>query len=172
MRSVNANNSDGPREYIESASARVTCSEEDVLLGRTGATGDVVTNVKGVFHNNFFKVNFDRSRLSRDYLVSYLRAQQVKSQLLMLAGTTTIPDLNHGAFLGTRICLPDLEEQAAICDHLELELEKYQHVQDRADGIVGMLQERRTALISAAVTGKLDVRGWKAPDTAAEAEVA
>jgi len=34
------------------------------------------------------------------------------------------------------------------------------------------LQERRTALISAAVTGKIDVRGWKAPAPAAETEAA
>jgi len=35
---------------------------------------------------------------------------------------------------------------------------------------IDLLQERRTALISAAVTGKIDVRGWKPPasDTAAE----
>jgi type I restriction enzyme S subunit len=34
------------------------------------------------------------------------------------------------------------------------------------------MQERRTALISAAVTGKIDVRGWKAPESQPEAEVA
>ena len=34
------------------------------------------------------------------------------------------------------------------------------------------LQERRTALISAAVTGKIDVRGWNAPDSEPEAEAA
>ncbi|EMD1655093.1 restriction endonuclease subunit S, partial [Pluralibacter gergoviae] len=30
---------------------------------------------------------------------------------------------------------------------------------------VAFMQERRTALISAAVTGKIDVRDWVAPDT-------
>nr|WP_275323439.1 hypothetical protein [Xenorhabdus bovienii] len=30
---------------------------------------------------------------------------------------------------------------------------------------VALLQERRTALISAAVTGKIDVRNWVAPDS-------
>ena len=36
-----------------------------------------------------------------------------------------------------------------------------------ADQIV-LLQERRTALISAAVTGKIDVRNWVAPASEAE----
>ena len=31
--------------------------------------------------------------------------------------------------------------------------------------MLSLLQERRTALISAAVTGKIDVRDWVAPDT-------
>ena len=35
---------------------------------------------------------------------------------------------------------------------------------------VKLLQERRTALISAAVTGKIDVRDWVAPDTQAVEE--
>jgi type I restriction enzyme S subunit len=39
-------------------------------------------------------------------------------------------------------------------------------------GVPETLQERRTALISAAVTGKIDVRGWKPPVSDAVAEVA
>jgi type I restriction enzyme S subunit len=34
------------------------------------------------------------------------------------------------------------------------------------------MQERRTALISAAVTGKIDVRNWKVPATKKNKEVA
>ena len=33
-----------------------------------------------------------------------------------------------------------------------------------------LLRERRTALISAAVTGKIDVRGWKPPSSDVELE--
>ena len=35
---------------------------------------------------------------------------------------------------------------------------------------IELLQERRTALISAVVTGKIDVRGWKAPESETEVE--
>ena len=50
----------------------VVCDKNDVLMTRTGNTGCVVTNVQGVFHNNFFKINFDRNRIDKDYLVYYL----------------------------------------------------------------------------------------------------
>jgi type I restriction enzyme S subunit len=42
-------------------------------------------------------------------------------------------------------------------------------VSDRSGEKSGLLQERRAALISAAVTGKIDVRGWQAPASAAPA---
>ena len=47
---------------------------------------------------------------------------------------------------------------------------KFDALSEEAERAIKLLQERRTALISAAVTGKIDVRGWKAPE--AEAEVA
>lgn len=34
----------------------------------------------------------------------------------------------------------------------------------QASQLITLIQERRTALISAAVTGKIDVRDWVAPD--------
>ena len=33
----------------------------------------------------------------------------------------------------------------------------------KAEAAISLMQERRTALISAAVTGKIDVRDWQAP---------
>ncbi len=39
----------------------------------------------------------------------------------------------------------------------------------KAESAIQLMQERRTALISAAVTGKIDVRNWQAP-TVAEAD--
>ena len=43
------------------------------------------------------------------------------------------------------------------------QLEKLTKLVDRAGDAMELLRERRTALISAAVTGKIDVRGWKPP---------
>jgi type I restriction enzyme S subunit len=44
-------------EYIDDYTTTVCCTEDDVLMTRTGNTGMVVTGVSGVFHNNFFKIN-------------------------------------------------------------------------------------------------------------------
>ena len=62
-------------------------------------------------------------------------------------------------FLSMRLPLPPIEEQFTIVGFLEGELAKWNALIDEADSAVELLGERRTALISAAVTGQLDVRG-------------
>jgi type I restriction enzyme, S subunit len=54
---------------------------------------------------------------------------------------------------------PPLEEQQAIADHLDRTRAKIGQMIAKMEAAVTCLQEYRTALISAAVTGKIDVRG-------------
>ena len=56
----------------------------------------------------------------------------------------------------------DHDEQDALCDYLDNINKKYDEVTKKAIVQIELLQERRTALISAAVTGKIDVRNWQA----------
>ncbi|NLM62863.1 MAG: restriction endonuclease subunit S [Mollicutes bacterium] len=105
-------------EYIDNYVDSVCCNKDDVLMTRTGNTGIVVTGVEGVFHNNFFKINFDRKRINKDYLVYYLNQSKLKEIILIKAGTSTIPDLNHNDFYSIPIVLPKLSEQKAIVEAL------------------------------------------------------
>src|SRR5699024_59519 len=52
-------------EYIHNPKTNVICSEDDVLMTRTGNTGRVISDVKGVFHNNFFLIDFDRELIDK-----------------------------------------------------------------------------------------------------------
>jgi type I restriction enzyme S subunit len=105
-------------EYINNYSDSVCCAEEDVLMTRTGNTGMVVTGVNGVFHNNFFKINLDKKQVDRAYVIYYLKANKTQRIILLKAGTSTIPDLNHNDFYSIRIPLPPLPEQQAIASAL------------------------------------------------------
>ena len=55
--------------------------------------------------------------------------------------------------------LPPLEEQRSIVSHLLSEAGKFDALSGEALGAIELLRERRAALIAAAVTGKIDVRG-------------
>ena len=63
------------------------------------------------------------------------------------------------------IAIPQKPEMDAIVAYLNEQEARYDLMEKNATQAVQLLQERRTALISAAVTGKIDVRDWVAPDT-------
>ncbi|ECG8589540.1 restriction endonuclease subunit S [Salmonella enterica subsp. salamae] len=58
---------------------------------------------------------------------------------------------------------PSLGEQIKIVDFLHNQTTKIDTLIEKQLQQIELLQERRTALISAAVTGKIDVRSWHAP---------
>lgn len=68
-----------------------------------------------------------------------------------------------------RIALPPLDQQAAIVSFLDAEVGRLDGLTSEAERGIALLKERRAALISAAVTGKIDVRGLVSP---AEAQAA
>ncbi|HDM8185726.1 TPA: restriction endonuclease subunit S [Vibrio harveyi] len=61
------------------------------------------------------------------------------------------------------IAFPPQEEQLQIEVYIDTKLSQFENLMQKAYLQVELLQERRTALISAAVTGKIDVRNWQAP---------
>ena len=69
------------KEYIKSPKESVKCTKDDILMTRTGNTGMVVTNVEGVFHNNFFLIDFDRERFEKDFLVEYLNLDLIQADI-------------------------------------------------------------------------------------------
>ncbi len=58
---------------------------------------------------------------------------------------------------------PDIDEQKKLISWAFSKLERLKAALQKAESTIALLQERRTALISAAVTGKIDLRGWQAP---------
>jgi len=64
-----------------------------------------------------------------------------------------------------KVAIPPKEEQQEIVDFLLDNAGQYQQSMAACEYAVKLLIERRTALISAAVTGKIDVRNWQPPKT-------
>lgn len=93
--------------FIENPSKSTICDENDILVVRTGNTGQIITGVKGCFHNNFFKINYDKTKVEGKYLYYCLITKEKYSEMQKRAGLTTIPDLNHFMFLDMKIPLPN-----------------------------------------------------------------
>jgi type I restriction enzyme S subunit len=66
--------------------------------------------------------------------------------------------MNCEILAALRIPLPPLTEQKMIVDFIEVEAAKLDSLKSRAEHAIALLKERRGALITAAVTGQIDVR--------------
>ena len=109
------------REYIKNPKSTVICTEDDILMTRTGNTGKVITGVRGVFHNNFFLIDFDREKYNKEFIVHYLNLDFIQADIIRRAGVSTIPDLNHGEFYNIKIFEPPIfiqNEFATFVEHV------------------------------------------------------
>jgi type I restriction enzyme S subunit len=85
------------------------------------------------------------------------------SQVLEISRSLALPSINQANLNPTRygrilIPLPPLPEQIVIAAYLDKETAKLDALVSKVEEAVERLQEYRTALITAAVTGKIDVR--------------
>lgn len=76
---------------------------------------------------------------------------------------STQANLNVDRIGAVKAVFPTYDEQCEIVEYLDCLLDQYDSIETRCKEAIALMQERRTALISAAVTGKIDVRNWQAP---------
>ncbi|RMI01741.1 restriction endonuclease subunit S [Stutzerimonas nitrititolerans] len=104
--------------------------------------------------------------LKKDTSEFFLYVMEMATQQgVFVAGgnQTTIDHLTAEQLRKYRFAFPPLEEQQQIAEFLSVDSSKNLSTTAEAEKLIGFLQERRSALISAAVTGKIDVRGWQPP---------
>ena len=150
-------NPNNPRQYVLNPKKSVVCGKDEILYGRTGNTGEVITNVEGVFHNNFFKIDYDKNKLVKEYLIYQLTNSRFRETILLLSGTTTIPDLNHGDFNSMRCLIPPVKEQQQIVEYLDEQTQLIDNTTSIEEKRIELLKEYRQSLISEVVTGKRKV---------------
>ena len=107
------------------------------------------------------------------WLDAVTRADYAKFHFYQVAKqSTNLASISSSNIKETPLAVPPIDERKAILDHIDLMTKKTSTTIELAGRQNMLLQERRTALISAAVTGKIDVRGWKAPKPEMEEVVA
>ena len=88
------------------------------------------------------------------YIAYTLRLRKLEE----LADVSTVPQINNKHISPERFPIPPLAEQRKIVEYVDGESAKFDTLTAEAQRAIDLLQERRTALISAAVTGQIDVR--------------
>ena len=129
--------------YIENPPKSVICNKEDILMTRTGNTGIVVTDVEGCFHNNFFKIQYDKQLFDKHFIAQLLSTEIMNRRILNSAGSSTIPDLSHKSFYKLDSFFPKIEEQKKISEFIfsfdnliTLHQHKLEHLKDKKKGLL------------------------------------
>lgn len=95
-------------------------------------------------------------RTSNHFLLHVLYAME--HEIYRITAGATIPTIGMPEVKGMTMPLPPLDEQLAIVNYLLDERQRIVRLTERLQESIERLQEYRTALISAAVTGQIDVR--------------
>jgi type I restriction enzyme S subunit len=137
-------------------------AEGDVLIVQTGAgTGDVALVARSEVGFNchaLIIVTSQTSLLSGSFLAAVLQSEYGRQKLESIQTGGMHPHLNCGNVKYVEIPLPPKNEQAVIVSHIYEMSSRFDSLTIEAQHAIDLLQERRSALISAAVTGKIDVR--------------
>jgi len=102
-------------------------------------------------------LNCDRDTAEFFFFVMEIATR--RSVFVAGANQTTIDHLTAEQLRARRFAFPPMEEQRKISEYLQTQLPRIDELVSSSDSAISILSERRAALISAAVTGKIDVRG-------------
>ncbi len=125
-----------------------------VLIGRQGALCGNVNYAKGKFWASEHAVVV-RPLVPFEpfWMGELLRTMNLNQHSVSAAQ----PGLSVDVISALKIPVPSLPEQRAIADYLDRETGKIDRLAAKVEEAIGRLQEYRAALITAAVTGKIDV---------------
>lgn len=97
------------------------------------------------------------------YLVHYLASDTIKAEIKAAQEGSVLTQYPISDLAAIHVPVPPKDEQQKISTYLKEQLFSFNVLTSEASNSINLLSERRSALISAAVTGKIDVRNWQPP---------
>lgn len=135
----------------------------DLLITTRGSIGRCAVlpegAERGILHPCLMRVQPDKRRILTRFLeIQIEEAVIVLDQLRFVSNATTIDVIYSESLREVLLTVPPMEEQAAITAAVNRETTRIDALVAKVREAIERLEELRTSLISAAVTGKIDVR--------------
>lgn len=108
----------------------------------------------------------------RNFIRSVVGSYQFFVQIDLLKAGSTIQHFGPTHLSQMKVALPPIDEQIKVAAYVDNVSLQFDQLLSEAEKTNDLLQERRSALISAAVTGKIDVRSWEPPASDRKHELA
>ncbi|SEQ08482.1 restriction endonuclease subunit S [Nitrosomonas ureae] len=162
----------------ESECVFISIEIHEDMINTSVQSGDVLLNITGgsigrtcLVPDEFVEANVNQhvcilrfAATLNEYLSYVMKADMIKEQIESCQTGSNREGLNFEQIAKLIVCIPPEGERIEVLNHLKSSIKKYDQLESNARQAIGLMQERRTALISAAVTGKIDVRDWQAPN--------
>jgi type I restriction enzyme, S subunit len=133
----------------------------DVLIVQTGDIGQVAvvtSEFAGCNCHALIIVSPLRKMIVGEWLSWTLNSEYGLHSLLSIQTGALHPHLNCGDVKDLPVPVPPMDEQLDIIEFIRSSIARFDDLVFEAERTVSLLKERRSALISAAVTGQIDVR--------------
>lgn len=147
----------------------------DVLMVRTGSNIGLACTTPEEFdncHTFTTLIITPNKELNSEYLTCCINSSYGKAEVQKLKQGFGKDNLNVEELRRFQVIVPPITEQNKIVNFVNEQNKKIDKLFIECNKAISLMQERRTALISAAVTGKIDVHNWVAPTTSSDANEA
>lgn len=140
----------------------------DLLTVRVGAPGVTAVVPPEAEGGNCASVMLiRRGKFDSRWLCYAMNSRMVRLQVEVVQYGAAQEQFNISHAIDFWIATPPIQEQQRIADRLDVEIGKIEKHRSLCHNSIQLLVERRSALISAAVTGQIDVRGLASEQEAA-----
>ncbi|MBE0360145.1 MULTISPECIES: restriction endonuclease subunit S [Pseudoalteromonas] len=139
----------------------------DILFTREAPAGEACVYTGEVplcLGQRMVLFKLDQTRVSPDFVLHSIYSGLADDFVKQLSQGSTVAHFNMADIKNIPLFEPPIDEQVKIVEYLSMVLAKYDSLTSSVFRAIELMQERRTALISAAVTGKIDVRHWEQPN--------
>ena len=102
--------------------------------------------------------------LTNQFLFWFILSDNFTKAVILDSDRVAMPKVNRESLGDYKIPVPLVSEQEEISNYITIQCKYFDHLEHKANSAIQLMQERRTALISAAVTGKIDVRHFTLKD--------
>ena len=111
--------------------------------------------------DKLYRITVKTDLSTANYLCLYLASSEARGEIELGASgaSPSMQNISQSVLLDLPVPLPQTEEQERICSAIAIQCALIDELTAKATDAIRLFQERRSALISAAVTGQIDVRG-------------
>lgn len=109
-------------------------------------------------------------RVNVEYIANFILGNVSALLLQWSKEGATVESIEHEYLANSLIPVPPIKEQICFINIIKDKMFLFNELEEKSILAIELLKERRTALISAAVTGKIDVRDWQVPVTQTESD--